>query len=89
MKIIVSPISTKKYRAIFDDGSHTDFGAKGYSDYTINKDPKKRAAYLARHRSMEDWNDYRTAGSLSRWILWGDSTNLQTNISAYKKRFKL
>jgi hypothetical protein len=22
-----------------------------------------------------------TAGSLSRWILWGDSTSLETNIS--------
>jgi len=89
MKIVKSPLTTKKYRAIFDDGSHTDFGAANYSDYIISKDPKKRSAYLARHRSTEDWNDYRSAGSLSRWILWGDSTDLQTNISNYKKRFKL
>ena len=89
MRIIKSPIKTKKWRAIFDDGSHTDFGAIGYSDYTINKDPKKRAAYLARHRSTENWNDYRSAGSLSRFFLWGDSTDLQTNIANYKKRFNL
>ena len=92
MRIIKSPIKTKKWRAIFKDGDktkHTDFGAIGYSDYTINKDPKKRAAYLARHRSTENWNDYRSAGSLSRFILWGDSTDLQTNIANYKKRFNL
>ena len=89
MKIIKSPLATKKWRAIFDDGQHTDFGARGYSDYTVNKDPEKRAAYLARHRSTENWNDYKSAGSLSRWILWGDSTDLQTNIANYKKRFGL
>jgi len=89
MKIIKSPLATKKYRAIFDDGYHTDFGASGYTDYTINKDPKKREAYIARHRSTENWNDPKTAGSLSRWILWGDSTSLQTNIANYKKRFNL
>jgi hypothetical protein len=89
MRIIKSPIETKKYRAIFDDGSHTDFGASGYSDYTVNKDPKKREAYLARHRSTENWNDYRSAGSLSRWILWGDSTSINVNYAKYKKRFNL
>jgi len=86
MRIIKSPIATKKYRAIFDDGSHTDFGAAGYTDFTINKDPKKKAAYIARHRSTENWNDYRSAGSLSRWILW-NKKSLSESIVDYKKRF--
>jgi len=30
-----------------------------------------------------------TAGSLSRWILWGDSTSLETNIRSFKQRFNL
>lgn len=30
-----------------------------------------------------------TAGSLSRWILWGDSINLETNIRSFKKKFNL
>ena len=29
-----------------------------------------------------------TAGALSRWILWGDSKNINTNIKMFKKKFK-
>ena len=35
-----SPIKGKKYRVTFaPEGRHVDFGALGYSDYTIHKDP--------------------------------------------------
>ena len=57
-------------------------------DYTITKDKEQRKRYLDRHRKRENWNDYMSAGSLSRWILWGDSS-LATNIKAYKKKYKL
>ena len=50
----------------------THFGARGMSDYTQHKDPKRQKSYLARHGKMgEDWNNPTTAGALSRWILWG------------------
>jgi len=51
MKIIVkkSPKSTKKFRAIFDDGNYVDFGARGYSDFTIHKDPMRMRRYVGRH----------------------------------------
>ena len=51
MKIILnkSPIVEKKYRVTFPDGSHVDFGAKGYSDYTIHKDPIRMRRYITRH----------------------------------------
>jgi len=42
-----------------------------------------------RHRANEDWNKPDTAGALSRWILWGDSTSIQKNIADFKKRFSL
>jgi hypothetical protein len=46
------------------------FGASGYLDYTQHKDPVRRAAYIARHATRENWNDPSTAGFWSRWLLW-------------------
>jgi hypothetical protein len=44
-----SPKSDKKYRVTFPDNSHVDFGAKGYSDYTIHKNPLRMRLYVQRH----------------------------------------
>jgi len=68
---------------------HIPFGQATASDYTIHHDKLRRAAYLTRHRAREDWNSPMSAGSLSRWILWGDSTSLQRNIASFKRRFSL
>lgn len=82
----------KKFTAIFfKDGKKvktTHFGAFGMSDFTIHKDPKRKERYLKRHRKREKWNDFMTAGSLSRWILW-NKTTLESSINDYLKRFKL
>jgi hypothetical protein len=88
MKIIRSPRSSKKFRALFDDGTHTDFGAVGYEDFTQHKDAKRREMYRQRHKN-DNLQDYKSAGALSWYILWGSSTSLQTNLAAYKKRFNL
>ena len=87
LSVSVSPLKTKKYRAFFDDNTHTDFGYAGMSDYTQHHDKKRRDNYLSRHRANEDWNNPKSAGSLSRWILWGDSESIHTNIRAFKKKF--
>jgi hypothetical protein len=55
------------------------FGAAGYDDYTVHKDIKRRAAYLARHKGRENWSDPTTAGFWSRWMLWGDHPSLEAN----------
>jgi hypothetical protein len=88
-----SKLKTKKFTATFfnDKGEKiktTHFGAKGMSDYTIHKDPKRKKRYLDRHRKNENWEDFMTAGSLSRYVLW-EKPNLQKSISFYKKRFNL
>jgi len=75
MKVLFrnSPKSEKKYRVTFEDGKSVDFGGKGYSDFTIHKDPERMRRYLARHSRMgETWNKtgIRTAGFWSRWLLW-------------------
>ena len=72
--------------AVFDDGKKVHFGASGYEDYTTHGDEERKKSYLARHRKNENWNDPRTAGSLSRWILWNKRT-LTESIKDYKKRF--
>lgn len=88
-----SPNKDKKLRATFikkDGGEKTvDFGAKGYSDYTIHKDPERRERYLKRHKANEDWSKPDTAGSLAKHLLWGESTSLQKNIQSFKKKFNL
>jgi len=89
MELVKSPNPEKKWRAVFADGTHTDFGAAGMSDYTQNKDPLRRANYLARHRANENWNDPKSAGALSRHLLWGPSTSLQRNLASFRKRFSL
>ena len=88
-----SDSKTKKYKAIFYDDNKkkiktTQFGAKGYSDYTIHHDDERKQRYLDRHRKTENWNDFKTAGSLSRWVLW-NKKSIKSSISDYKKRFKL
>ena len=71
------------------DGSSTHFGLKGSSTYLDNKDDAKRSAYLKRHKANEQWNNPKTAGSLSKHILWGETTSLQANIKSFKKKFNL
>ena len=77
----------KKWRAVFKDGGHTDFGDAKYQDYTQHGDEKRRELYINRHRSNENWNDGRSAGALARFILWGDSTSRAENLRHYKLRF--
>jgi hypothetical protein len=68
----------------------TYFGAKGYSDYTIHKDKERRSRYRKRHtKDVKGVKDFTTAGHLSMDVLWGDSSNLKTAITDYKKKNKL
>jgi len=87
VKLVKSPNKEKKYRAIFNDGSHTDFGAKGYSDYTIHKDYNRMKRYDSRHRRREDWNNMKSRGALSKWILW-NKPSLKGSIADYRRRLR-
>jgi hypothetical protein len=80
--------TTKKLMATFSDGTITHFGAQGYSDFTIHKDEDRKERYINRHRNNENWNNPKTAGALSRWILWNKPT-LLTSIRDYRKKFNL
>ena len=92
VKIIKSPIKTKKYRAYFNDETHTDFGAKGYENYGgvgkerhLDKERKKR--YIERHKK-EDWTKPKKAGTLSRYVLW-NKESFRKSVDDYKRKFNL
>ena len=69
----------------------THFGQRNpkKGTYIDHKDKEIRKNYRARHKKDLDTNDYKRAGHLSYYILWGDSTSRNTNIKKYKKMFKL
>ena len=83
----------KKYTAIFELNNGrkktVHFGAKGMDDYTLKHDIEQRSHYRKRHEKDLHTSDPTRAGYLSYFILWGNSTNVSKNISAYKKRFHL
>ena len=89
MYIIQSDRKDKRYKAIFDNGKQVHFGLKGGQTYIDHIDKTKRENYLKRHIKRENWDDPYTAGSLSKWILWGDSSNINKNLIDFKKRFNL
>jgi hypothetical protein len=88
VKIIKSPNPAKKYQAIFSDGTKTNFGAAGMSDYTKHKDPERRKRYMARHKSRENWKNFKSPGSLSYHILW-NKPSFKASVSDYKRKFGL
>ena len=76
MKILLENLKNKKgpkkFRVTLENGRKVEFGAKGYSDFTIHKDPERMQRYLTRHKKREDWSKkgIDTAGFWSRWLLW-------------------
>jgi hypothetical protein len=97
ISITASEKPEKKLKAVFETETGRTktihFGAKQngvpMDDYTITKDKEQRARYLARHKANEQWSKPDTAGSLSKHILWGETTSRQQNISSFKKKFNL
>ena len=93
IQLLKSKVSGKKYTAIFYDEKRTKiktlhFGAAGMSDFTKHKDEEEKKRYIDRHSANEKWNDYMTAGSLSRWILW-HKPSVSASYNDYIKKFGL
>jgi Family of unknown function (DUF5754) len=62
-----------------------NFGAEGYSDYTINKDEKRKERYILRHMN-DKINDPNYAGFYALNLLWNKPT-LQASINDTEKRY--
>lgn len=81
----------KRYMAVFDDGAHIHFGMPTNQAYVDHKDRLRRDRYILRHsneRHLWATNPYMPS-SLSRYILWGDSTDINENIRQYKNRYRI
>lgn len=87
MLIQKSTRKDKRFMATFYNGKVVHFGLEGGKTYIDEGDKIKRENYLLRHQKRENWNDPYTAGSLSKFITWGESTDINKNIEAFKKRF--
>ena len=77
MEIIIkrSHNPKKKYDAVINGTKTISFGANGYSDYTINKDDKRKENYIKRH-SNENWSksNITSPAWMSRYLLWEKKT---------------
>jgi hypothetical protein len=76
----------KKYQIQTPSGKTVHFGAKGYSDFTQHKDPKRKQAYILRHQAREDWRDPETAGFWAKNLLW-NKTTLSASLKDTIRRF--
>ena len=83
IKISRSKRKGKKLVAEFSNGKTVHFGAAGYSDFTIHKDPERKKRYLDRHQ--HDPTSITTAGGLSRDVLWSKPTLKEAVNFAEKK----
>lgn len=93
VKITNSPKQYKRYRVFLDNDTHYDFGLKNGSTYIDHKDKVKRENYLKRHLANKTENDLiknlvPSPSLFSAYLLWGPSTDLQTNINELNKLFK-
>ena len=57
--------------------------------YIDHKDKTLRNNYIKRHAGLgtENWENPYTAGTLSRFILWGNYSELPKALKAYAHRF--
>jgi hypothetical protein len=78
---------TKKWKVELEERT-VRFGAKGYQDFTMHKDPKRRSAYLKRHAPNQDWSraGRHTPGFWARWLLW-EHPSLDQAIHTLARKF--
>lgn len=93
LSITHTPGGRKEFKAVFrlSNGKSKTVRFGTSSNYVLNKDKTKadRDAYIKRHSVRERFDEPTTAGSLSRYILWGDSRSFAANTRAFKRRFNL
>jgi len=97
MKILsvgLSPLSSKKYRAHFEDGDrkfHVDFGSPNATTWVNGASEQTKQNYIKRHSKIEQayWNIPTTPAALSRYLTWGESRSLAQNLRSFKKRYNL
>lgn len=86
-----SKVKGKRIAALlYKDGEYLrtiNFGSVNHENYLIHQDYQRKRRYINRHKKTENWNEIN-AGSLSRYILWGEKT-LDDSIKKYEKMFNV
>ena len=89
IKFSKSNRKNKKYMMIFQEPKKTlHFGSDVSETFVEGASDEKKKNYIARHKVRENWNEIN-AGSASRFILWGNSRNINTNLKEYLKKFNI
>ena len=72
MQVVIQPTKSKnkKLEAVIDGKKTVPFGQKNASDFTLHKDPERKARYINRHEKREDWTKtgINTAGFYSEHV---------------------
>ena len=97
LEIKNSQAKGKRFVAIFTDekgkSKKVNFGLKNpkRGTYIDLGDKKVRKNYIARHEVTEKkfYKDPMRPATLSRFILWGETTSLKQNIENYKNKYNL
>ncbi len=85
---ILTKSKSKNKKFKITNGKTINFGQKGASDFTINKDPQRKKNYINRHKKREDWNNLNTAGAWSKGLLWNKNT-LNKSIKNMENKFNI
>ena len=89
LELSLSPRKDKKMVFKMENPKRTiHFGSKTSITYVEGASKEDRLNYIKRHKVRENWNEIN-AGSLSRFLLWGDSIDLHKNLKKHLKRFNL
>ena len=93
-RIVDSPLKTKRFRIYLDNNKHFDFGVKDkHETYIDHHDKTRRERYRQRHYNSERERPYienvvPSSALFSYYVLWGESTSKQKNISHLNKLLK-
>ena len=91
MEVVIAKSTNPKtkYMARFDNKKTIHFGQAFASDYTLNKDDKRKENYISRHskENNNNINNVKSAGFLSRNILW-NKPSISQSINSLNKKYK-
>jgi hypothetical protein len=88
-----SPVKTKRFRAIMDNGKKFDFGYEGAFTYLDGADDKVRAAYRKRHYANKTEKELidnlvPSASLLSYYVIWGETRDAKKNVELLNEMWR-
>ena len=86
---ILSNSKKKNKRFTIEMGNHQhDFGSDVGKTYVDHQDPKKKRAWIARHKNDKNYNSKHSAIYHSRHLFWNKPT-LAQSIKSYEAKHKV